>query len=183
MDFYRGLARGLGEDPLFRKVDLFYQIQNAVYSCYHEKKVTPVFILDEMHMAANKFLNDLGILFNFSMDSENPFVLILSGLPFFLDRLHLNQNQPLSQRVVMRCRMAPLDKEEVKEYIGHHLKLAGANYEIFSPEACEAIASRSRGWPRLVNNLAVNSLLLGCQHKAEIIDDDLIFKAAEEAGL
>ena len=30
MDFYRGLAYGLGEEPKFRKVDLFRQIQQGI---------------------------------------------------------------------------------------------------------------------------------------------------------
>ena len=182
-DFYRGLALGLGEEPCFRKVDLFQQIQQAVHSSFHEKKVTPVFVMDEMHMASNRFLNDLGILFNFKMDSENPFVIILAGLPYLMDRLSLNQNQSLAQRVVMRCKFTPLNRDEVKRYVQHHLELAGARHEIFSAAAIEALASRSRGWPRLINNLAVNSLLLGCQLKAETIDEDIVFKACEEAGL
>ena len=57
MDFYRGLALGLGEQPQFRKVDLFHQIQDAVNSYYHDKRITPVFILDEMQLSQNKFLN------------------------------------------------------------------------------------------------------------------------------
>lgn len=30
MDFYRELAFGLGEEPMFRKVDLFHQIQKGI---------------------------------------------------------------------------------------------------------------------------------------------------------
>lgn len=183
MDFYRGLASGLGEEPCFRKVDLFQQIQQAVLNMFHNKKITPVFILDEMQLAANKFLNDLSILFNFSMDSENPFILILSGLPYFMDKLSLNQIQSLNQRVVMRYHLTPLNKEEVEKYINHQLKLAGANHPIFSPQAIEAIALRSRGLPRLINNLAINSLLLGCQLKADIINEEIVFKSCEEADL
>lgn len=183
MDFYRGLAGGLGEEPCFRKVDLFNQIQNAVLKLFHDKKITPVFILDEMQLAANKFLNDLSILYNFSMDSEDPFILILSGLPYFMDKLSLNQNQSLNQRVVMKYYMAPLSKEETKNYISHQLKLAGANHPIFSPQAKEAIAVRTKGIPRLINNLAVNSLLLGCQLKADMINDEIIFKACKDNNL
>lgn len=183
MDFYRGLASGLGEEPYFRKVDLFHQIQNAVLSLFHEKKVTPVFILDEMQLSSNKFLNNLSLLFNFNMDSENPFILILSGLPHLLDRLSLNQNQPLAQRVVIRQKLPPLTKQEVAEYLKHHFKLAGAGYDIFSTNAIEAISQRSRGWPRLVNKLAINCLLLGYQYKRETIDEELVFRACEEAGL
>lgn len=183
MDFYRGLAAGLGEDPCFRKVDLFHQIQKAVMKMYHDKKITPVFILDEMQLAANKFLNDLSILFNFSMDSKDPFILVLSGLTYFLDKLSLNQNQSLNQRVVMKYRFSPLKKDEVEDYISHQLKLAGANHPVFSPQAIKAIASNSRGLPRLVNKLATNSLLLGYQLKAETINEEIVFKASEEDEL
>lgn len=115
MDFYRGLAGGLGEEPKFRKIDLFEQIQRSVLNLFQEKKITPVFILDEMHLASPKFLLDLSILFNFSMDSLNPFVFVLSGLPFLLNRLGLSQTQSLAQRVVMRYKMEPLERDEVKD--------------------------------------------------------------------
>lgn len=183
MDFYRNLASGLGEDPVFRKSALFKQIQNAIRDYYVKKKVTPVFILDEMHLSSNKFLNEISILFNFSMDSKNPFVLILSGLSFFLDKLSLNQNQTLAQRIVMKYHLNPLDKKEVTGYINHHLELAGNSHQIFTPGAIEAIASNSRGLPRLINTLATNSLLIGFQMKADNINEEIIFKASEETGI
>jgi type II secretory pathway predicted ATPase ExeA len=182
-DFYRGLAIGMGEEPKFRKVDLFGQIQQAILTLFTNQRITPVLILDEMQMASNQFLNDLSLLFNFTMDSQNPFVLILLGLPHFIDRLKLSHNQPLMQRVVMRYQMNPLSKEEVKEYIGHHLHLAGSNYEIFSPQAVEAIASRSRGYPRLINNLATHCLLFACGKQLAIIDEETVFTVASESGL
>lgn len=183
MDFYRGIATELDEEPRFRKIELFYQIQQSIKSYFYEKKITPVIILDEMQMASNKFLNDISIMFNFSMDSQNPFILILTGMPFLMDRLSLNQSQPLAQRIVMRYKMGSLKKDEVKNYIEHNLSLAGATHEIFSSQAIEAITSRSKGWPRLINKLAINSLLLGYQLKVEVIDDDVVFKAAKEAGI
>ncbi|AGL03701.1 ExeA family protein [Desulfoscipio gibsoniae] len=96
-DFYRGLAFGLGDEPKNRKVDLFRQIQQTITVLFHERKVTPVFILDEMQMAKDVFLSDLNLLFNFQMDSHNPFILLLCGLPYLRDRLALNHNRPLAQ--------------------------------------------------------------------------------------
>ena len=180
MDFYRGIAIGLGEEPKFRKVDLFNQVQAAILKFYNEKKITPIIILDEMQLAPNKFLSDLGILFNFAMDSQNPFILILAGLSHFMTKLNLNHNQSLNQRVIMKYQLNPLNKEEVKEYVEHQLKLAGANHPVFIPQALEAIALRSRGLPRLINNIAVNSLLLGFQLKAEQINQEIVFKACEK---
>lgn len=183
MDFYRGLAAGLGEEPKYRKVDLFHQIQHAVQRFFRERKITPVFILDEMQMAKDLFLCDLSILFNFGMDSENPFILVLSGLPYLLDRLTLNQNRPLLHRIMMRYKVEPLSKEEVAGYIQHHMELAGAKHAVFTDTAVEAIASLSRGWPRLVNKLATHCLLYGCQAKKEQIDAEVVRLAAEEAGI
>lgn len=182
MDFYRGLAIALGEEPKFRKVDLFHQIQSAVLRFFRERKITPVFILDEMQMAKDLFLCDINILFNFSMDSENPFILVLSGLPHLLDKLTLNQNRPLAQRIAMSYKVEPLTREEVAGYIQHHMELAGANHNIFSEPAIEAIASLSRGWPRLINKLATHCLLYGFQAKKEIIDAEVVRLAAQDTG-
>jgi len=180
MDFYRGLVKGLGLEPRFRKVDLFHQIQEGVYTLFKEKRITPVFILDEMHMASPKFLADLSIIFNFKMDSVNPFVLILAGMPHLLSSLTLNQNQSLNQRVLMRYKMEPLNQDEVKRYINHHLEIAGAKHTIFSEAAIEAISSRSRGWPRMINNIAVTSMLYGAQLQVENICPDVVKKAIED---
>ena len=183
MDMYRSLAAGLGEVPGYRKSDLFRQIQKAVEHLYTEKRVTPVFILDEMHLARADFLMDLAMIFNFSMDSRSPFVFVIAGLPFLTTRLRLNQTQPLAQRVIVHYKMEPMDKDEVFRYVGHHLRLAGATTEVFAEPALEAIASHSGGWPRLVNNLAKTSLLLGAQLKQNPIDAETVRLASADASL
>lgn len=183
LDFYRGLAISLGEEPKSRKVELFLQIQRAVESLFRERKITPVFILDEMQMAKDVFLNDLSLLFNFRMDSDNPFILVLAGLPYLRDRLMLNHNRPLAQRLVMRYKMEALTKDEVAGYMDHQMELAGAKHPVFDESAKEAIAACSRGWPRLINNLATHSLIYGCQLKKEQIDAEIVRMAAEELAM
>jgi hypothetical protein len=44
-DFYRGLARSLGEEPAFRNVDLFVQIQTAILTLFQNKRITPAIVL------------------------------------------------------------------------------------------------------------------------------------------
>lgn len=183
MDMYRSLAAGLGEEPLYRKSDLFRQIQRAVEHLFSEKRVTPVFILDEMHLSRADFLMDLAMIFNFSMDSKSPFVFVMAGLPFLTTRLRLNQAQPLAQRVIVHYKMEPMDKDEVFRYVEHNLRLAGAATEVFMGPALEAIASHSGGWPRLVNNLARTSLLLGAQLKQNPIDAETVRLASADASL
>jgi len=59
------------------------------------------------------------------------------------------------------------------------MELAGARHTLFTDTAVEAIASLSRGWPRLVNKLATHCLLYGCQAKKEHIDDEVVRLAAD----
>jgi len=77
-DFYRGLLYGLGEIPKTKKIDMFGQIQASILTLYKNQKITPVIVLDEMHLASNAFLDDISLLFNFYIDSENPFNNIIS---------------------------------------------------------------------------------------------------------
>ncbi|MGG1657800.1 AAA family ATPase, partial [Geobacillus thermopakistaniensis] len=93
-----------------------------------------------------------------------------------------NQHRPLDQRIIMRCRMGPLEKEEVAGYIEHRMKQAGAKHPIFTPSALEAIALQSRGWPRVINTLATTCLLYGHQLKKDVIDEEVVRMAAEEMG-
>lgn len=183
MDFYRGLAYGVGEEPKYRKVDLFRQIQQGIERMDKERKVTPVFILDEMHLAKDAFLQDIALLFNFQMDSTNPFILILAGLPHLKTRLTMNHHRPLSQRLIMKYEIQPLAKEEIVSYINHHLKIAGAKMPIFTESALEAIALRSQGWPRVINKITINSLLFGFQLKKEQIDEEVVRLAIEDIGI
>ncbi|MBL5769097.1 hypothetical protein HV454_15840 [Bacillus sporothermodurans] len=148
-----------------------------------ERKITPVFILDEMHMAKDAFLQDIAILFNFQMDSINPFILIMAGLPHLKTRLTLTHHRPLSQRVIAKFEIQPLSREEVAKYIDHHMKIAGAKMPIFTESAIEAIALRSQGWPRVINKLTINSLLFGSQLKKEQIDEEIVRLAIEDSSL
>jgi general secretion pathway protein A len=182
-DFYRGLVFGLGETPKSRKVDLFRQIQQAVTTSFQERKITPVFILDEMHMAKDLFLSDLNLLFNFQMDSQNPFILLLCGLPYLRDRLTLNHNRPLAQRLLLSHHIEALNRDEVKGYVEHHMNRAGAKHPIFTDSAMEAVAACTNGYPRLINKLATHCLLHGFQRKAEHIDSEIVRIAAEESGM
>jgi type II secretory pathway predicted ATPase ExeA len=65
----------------------------------------------------------------------------------------------------MKYEIQPLSKEEVSDYIDHHMKIAGAKKPIFTEVAIEAIVFRSQGWPSVINTITVNSLLFRFQLK------------------
>jgi len=182
-DFYRGLLYGLGEIPKSKKIDMFGQIQASILTLYKNQKITPVIVLDEMHLASNAFLDDISLLFNFYMDSENPYILCLIGLPHLVDRLRLMQFQPLEQRIIIRHRHRALQPDEVGAYIEHHLKLAGVATPLFTASAFEAIAARSSCLPRVINNITSHALIYGAANNLKSLDEEAVFAACDDLAL
>jgi len=183
MDFYHAIARGLGEEPKHRKVDLFRQIQDGITRMSKERRITPVIILDEMHHARDSFLQELVVLFNFEMDSSNPYVLIMAGLPYLKQRLGLNAHESLRQRIVSHYELQGMSLEESRKYLVHHLQLAGANMPIFTEAALTAIASRTAGCPRTMGTVAISSMIYGEKRKLNQIDETIVQKAVEDSLL
>ncbi|CEP66868.1 AAA+ ATPase domain [Moorella glycerini] len=159
LEFYQGLALSLGEEPNHKKVYIFHQIQAAITSLYADRHIIPVIVLDEIHLAANKILEDLRLLFNFQMDSQNPFILILAGQTLFRSRLSLNVNNPLRQRLTVKYFLQGLKPEELKDYCLSRLQKDGLHEDIFTPAAFETIYAITKGLPRLINNLVTTCMI------------------------
>jgi type II secretory pathway predicted ATPase ExeA len=183
LEFYQALAIELGVEPKHKKVALFHQIQQAISTLYYEQRITPVIILDEIHLASNKLLEDLRLIFNFSMDSQNPFVLILAGQPLIRSKLSLSINNPLRQRIVVKYIMTGLSKDEVTDYLSSRIRVAGSKEDVFTPPAVDAIYGISSGVPRVINSLATNSLLYACGKKQHQVDEEVVYQAQSEMNL
>jgi len=181
MDFYRGLILRMGEEPASKKVLMFEQLQGLIHSSFHEKRVTPLFVLDEAHYLSGSVLDDIQMIFNFKMDSENPFILILAGHNTIRSRLHMSVHQSLRHRIVGNYHMAGLLRDEIGPYLSSRLSFAGAaNPDVFTEAACESIFSHSNGLPRLVNNLATASLTCAFSRNQPVIDEEVVYQAARD---
>ena len=182
-DFYKQLATELGEEPKFRKIDMFNQIQSAIANLYFEQHITPVIIADEMHNASSSILDDLRMLFNFRMDSVNPYVLIIAAQPAIRTKLALNSGLPLKQRIGGKYTMKGLSEPETHEYIKTRMALAGVVRDVFTEQAITQIHSSSNGFPRNINNLA-NACLMYCKWKnLEYVDEEVVYQAKIELAL
>ena len=182
-DFYNALASLLGEEPRFRKIDMFRQIQSAISNLYFEQRITPVIFADEIHMASNAILDDLRMLFNFRMDSVNPFVLVLAGQLPIRNKLALNMSLPLKQRITGKYSMKGLSETETREYIQSRMALAGVMKDVFSEKAISGIYSSSNGFPRNVNNIATACLMYCKWKNLELVDEEVVYQANVELAV
>lgn len=71
---------------------------------------------------------------------------------------------------------------ETADYIAHHLKIAGRSDTLFSADAITLIHNAARGYPRAVNNLAVNALTAAFASNNSIVDEKATRIAITETG-
>ena len=180
LEFYRTLAEELGYEPAFRKNENFKIIHEGINRYVIEKRMTPVFILDEANYMKSATLNDLKILFNFEMDSVNKAVVILTGLPQLNNILRLSSHEPLAQRIIMNYEMEPLSIEEGIKFIQDKQKKAGSHMEVFERNALEAIVTASTGIPRIIDKISNQTLLIGNTLNENIITAETVMKAVND---
>jgi len=180
MDFYRGLAYGLDLEPAYKKVDMFRQIQQRILVLSKDKKITPVFILDEAQYLNTTILNDLKILFNFDMDSSRPAVVIITGLPMLTNILIKQIHEAIAQRIIVNYRFNGLTRSETEAYILSALNAASASASVFQPAAIEALFAGCDGSIRKLNGLISTALLIGEQKNLDSINTDTVMLAMNE---
>lgn len=183
LEFYRAIAIGLGLSPPYKKIDLFNAIQDRVKSLSKDKRVTPVIIFDEGQYLSSKILNDLKILLNFDMDSDNHTVVILAGQSALATTLSMGAHEALAQRILINYTFTGLSKNEMTEYIVSKLKDCGVSQTIFMESSLEALWGCCSGSPRVVNSLAENCLRIGAQKGVKLIDPEIVMMASNELSL
>jgi putative secretion ATPase (PEP-CTERM system associated) len=113
-----------------------------------------VLIIDEAQNLSAETLEEVRMLSNLETDRDKLLQIILVGQPELREILALPGLLQLRQRIQINCHLQPLSAAEVREYILFRLEKAGNKTALaFDDEAVEAIATYTRGIPRLVNIL------------------------------
>lgn len=84
----------------------------------------------------------------------------------------------LDQRIGLRYAMPAMTGEETGSYLRHHIGLAGRSDTLFSDDAAALIHQTLRGYPRAVNNLAVQALVA-----AFAADKAIVLRSAAEVSV
>ena len=119
----------------------------------------PVLIIDEAQALPASTLETVRLLTNLETEQRKLLQVVLFGQPELDRRLAMPQFRQLRQRITYSCRLEPLDRRGVADYIAHRLERAGGRAGLFAPRAVKRIARASDGVPRLVNVLADKALL------------------------
>ncbi len=177
---YSSIVSTLGGIPRFHRASLIPQAQDALAIEEHERGRRVVLVLDEAHLLDAEQLEGLRLLTNAEMDSHAPFACLLVGQPTLRRRIRLGAFAALDQRVALRYAMTGMEAAETADYVVHHLRIAGRSDTLFSDDALALIHQVSRGLPRAVNNLAVQSLVAAFAESKAIVDESSARAAVTE---
>jgi type II secretory pathway predicted ATPase ExeA len=176
------IASQIGVDnPADSKVELLGQVYQRLTQV-HEKGLKTAVLIDEAQMLRSKeIMEEFRGLLNMEASGGKLMTFILFGLPDLEDILSLDE--PLKQRVAVKCRMKAFEESVTKEYIQHRLKIAGSTNEVFTSGSIHAVHHYSQGVPRLINTVCDNALLEGFLVKKEKIDKEIVDSVVIGLGL
>lgn len=138
-----------------------------------------VLVVDEAHLVADfNGLETLRLLTNLETDGMLDLTLLLVGQTEILPALR--RTPAFETRLAVKCMVKPLTADETSAYVLHRLATAGANREIFSPEALDRLHQITNGAPRRINRLCDLALLIAFAEEQTLITADQIEAVNEE---
>lgn len=176
LEFLRYIASDLGVGQVNgKKGQVLLAIVNHVIAC-SQKKLTTVLIIDEAHHLSEEILEEIRLLTNLETPKEKLLQILLVGQPELDEKLDSVSLRQLKQRIAVRARLEPLNSDETVGYIERRLRVAGCHCPsvLFPPETIAAVCEHSRGFPRLINTICENALIMGHERQMESVSPDII---------
>jgi len=179
IDFYRQLCLALSLEISNKKSSMFRSIQECLLSSCRDKRLPYILVIDEAHHLNSDILQDLKMLMNFNYDSLYPFSLVLIAEPHLNGILDQSPHEALRQRIIVHHDFSGLTLDEPERYLRHKFLAAGASFnEILGDGTVTAINAATKGNPRLIDNLMIQALTIGCHEQMHVISTDVVLSAA-----
>jgi len=173
-----GVVRAGGPDRLSRH-DLVATLHRFLASLI-PLNTTAVLVIDEAQHLDPAVLEQLRLLSNCESDRAKLLQIVLVGTPALEGVCRSEDLHHFDQRIARRCRLSPLNRNEVLEYIESRLTVASVQPEEFTGPAVNAIATLSGGIPRTVNLLCERSLDLARRRGVSPINTSIVRQAARQ---
>lgn len=178
----RRIALQLGvQSPASEKLTLLGQLYQRLVQIYEQGKKAVVLIDEAQMLQTRELMEEFRGLLNLEVPERKLVSFVFFGLPEIEDNLMLDP--PLAQRVAVRVRLQPFDRESTEAYIKHRLRLAGAQRMLFDQGAIDVVHKASGGIPRVINTLCDNALLEGFLARAADINEVTMAQVADNLAL
>ena len=170
----RSLCRTLALPLLYHQADLFDSISAFLDQYEQRTGKHPIILFDDGDGLSDRLIELLRSLANFIMDSEDRFSFILSGSQKLALRLKQPQNEAFRQRIVFSHTLRAFTIDDARNYIRFHLERAEGPKELFSEGAVQLIFHLAKGLPRVINQIALQTLIRAAIRKVDKIDETFL---------
>lgn len=167
--------------PAPHRLNLLSQLYDRLVQIEAEGRYAVVLIDEGQMLQTRELMEEFRGLLNLEIPGKKLLNIVFFGLPEITDCLRLDE--PLAQRVAVRCHLQPFCQETTEQYIRHRLQIAGASQMLFTPEAVTVIQRYSGGLPRLINTLCDNCLFEAYMRKANHVSFRIVHSIAGDLGL
>ena len=183
LDFLEFVLTDFGLTPNSRtKSGMLLQLNRWLIERFRMQD-TCVVVVDEAQNLSWELLEEIRLLTNLETSSEKLLQIVLSGQPELEEKLRHPSVRQLRQRVALWCRTQPLTEVQTRAYVAERLRIAGASWALFTPEALDAVHRYSRGIPRVINLLCEHALIVGYVEQLQQIPAKVIEGVAAELEL
>jgi len=172
LELYRQLLDVLGMDMggVSRAV-MLRRIRQEIIELVQGKKLKIILVIDEASLLRLEVFAELHTLTQFEKDSKPILPIVLAGQSNLVDNLKYRSSLPLAEGVT---------REQMEQYLKHHLAISGVKNNIFDETAVTAIHQGSGGLFRKANHLARGAIIVAAKKKSMTINADHVRMAATE---
>jgi general secretion pathway protein A len=144
-----------------------------------------ILLIDEAHKLSFDLLEEVRLLSNMETADEKLINIFLVGQPELNEKLSQPRCRALLQRISVRYHIKPLDLQETREYIKNRLTIAGSRngQKVFPGSTIKSVHQYSEGFPRMINILCDNALLLGYSREKHTITPGMIRECHQDLKL
>jgi len=159
----------------------FIDALNAFLLENHRAGKNAVVLIDEAQNLSRNVLEQIRMLSNLETETEKLLQIVLVGQPELRELLEQPSLRQLNERIAVRYHLDELSKDDVPDYVGHRLAVAGDGGTVrFADDAFGKICDYSRGNPRRINILCDRALLIAYAGNRHEIDRKVVKRAIQD---
>ncbi|MDX1660361.1 MAG: AAA family ATPase [Gemmatimonadota bacterium] len=170
------ILRQFGEDPDGDNVSRMHRLGEMFFHTALDGAHSIVIVDEAQIIPDDMTLEELRLLLNFQLENEHLVTLLLIGEPELRERVI--RLPALDRKIAVRYHLQAFDLDQTGSYVAYRMERAGAETEVFTPDAVEAIYEKSHGTPREINSVCDMCLFVGARKGLEKIDGSAVRKVA-----
>jgi len=177
MQLLKRITDSFGLDRRRSKLDQMEEFESYLVSQYANGK-NVLILIDEAQMMVGSMFELVRQITNFESHSAKLVQIVLSGQNNLRNKLKLKR--PLLSRAVAVATLDPFTLEETKEMIEFRLTVAGRKKPLFESLAIDEIFSLTKGVPREIVKVCMDSLTIASLNNLVSIQKEAIQRARKE---